>query len=75
MTARRVIELDNRGLPPPQPMLRILDTLDQCGDGVDLIARNDREPLFLYPELEERGWLYETEPLPDGSYQVHIWKG
>ena len=47
--------LDNRGLPPPEPMMRILSTLEHLAPGAVLEAWTDREPLHLYPELEARG--------------------
>lgn len=68
----RQVEIDNRGLEPPQPMMRILDLLDGMEEGDELVARNDRQPLFLYPELEERGFTHETEALPDGSFLITI---
>lgn len=68
------IEIDNRGLTPPEPMVRVLDTLEQMGSGDVLLVRNDRRPLFLYPELEDMGYVHETEPLPDGSFLIRIWK-
>ncbi len=49
------LSLDNRGLAPPEPMIRILSALDRLTPGAVLEAWNDREPLFLYPELEKRG--------------------
>ncbi|HUZ64978.1 MAG TPA: DUF2249 domain-containing protein [Acetobacteraceae bacterium] len=47
--------LDNRGLQPPEPMVRILSALEQLAPGEVIEAWNDREPLLLYPELEARG--------------------
>lgn len=47
--------LDNRGLPPPEPMMRILSALEHLAPGAVLEAWTDREPLHLYPELEARG--------------------
>lgn len=69
------VEIDNRGLFPPEPMLRILDALASLPAGGQVLARNDREPIFLYPELQRRGFLYETTPVGDGSFHVRIWKG
>jgi hypothetical protein len=46
--------VDVRGLAPPEPMVTILTLLDALGE---LIAHLDRDPVFLYPELAERGWL------------------
>jgi uncharacterized protein (DUF2249 family) len=59
-------ELDNRGLLPPEPMVRILQALDEMKSGEVLEALNDREPLFLYPELEKRGHAVKTERQPQG---------
>lgn len=70
----RTFELDNRGLEPPQPMLRILNALENMAEDDILVARNDRQPLFLYPELQERGYAYRTEPAEDGGYRITIWK-
>lgn len=67
-------ELDNRGLEPPEPMTRILDKLEEMAPEDVLVARNDRRPLFLYPELEEKGYRHRTEPLDDGSFRITIWK-
>ncbi|MGH7118039.1 MAG: DUF2249 domain-containing protein [Acetobacteraceae bacterium] len=61
--------LDNRGLGPPEPMMRILGALENLGPGQVLEAWNDREPLLLYPELEARGASIRVEPGPAG---VHL---
>jgi uncharacterized protein (DUF2249 family) len=68
------IQLDNRGLLPPEPMVRILEALATLGAEEEVVARNDREPVFLYPELKARGFQYDTSPLDDGSFRVRIWK-
>lgn len=68
----RRVELDNRGLEPPQPMVRVLDALEGLADDDVLVVRNDRRPLFLFPELEERGYAYETEPLEEGGFLITI---
>ncbi|MGH7066520.1 MAG: DUF2249 domain-containing protein [Acetobacteraceae bacterium] len=61
--------LDNRGLGPPEPMVRILSTLEELKPGEVLEAWNDREPLLLYPELEQRGAAITVKPEPEG---VHL---
>ena len=57
--------LDNRGLPPPEPMVRILEAVESLRDGDDLRVLMDREPLLLYPELERRGFEWEFSPLAE----------
>jgi uncharacterized protein (DUF2249 family) len=58
--------LDNRGLEPPEPMIRILDALEHLGSGEVLEALNERDPVFLYPELQARGAAIHTEKVNDG---------
>ncbi len=66
--------IDNRGLEPPAPMMRTLKTLDKMENGDTMAIINDRRPMFLYEELDERGYSHETEPLEDGSYKITITK-
>jgi tRNA 2-thiouridine synthesizing protein A len=66
--------LDNRGLEPPQPMMRTLKNLDKMNSGEKLTIINDRRPMFLYEELDERGYIHETEPQDDGSFMITITK-
>ncbi len=40
-------------------MVRILAALGELGDGDQVVALMDREPLLLYPELERRGFTWE----------------
>ncbi len=55
--------LDVRGLEPPQPLVQILALIDS--GGVDrLIVHHERDPVFLYPELEERGWRCRVAERP-----------
>ena len=70
----RVHTLDNRGLEPPQPMIRTLSKLQKIGDGETLIIHNDRRPMFLFPELDELGYSYETEEAAEGGYRITIRK-
>lgn len=51
--------IDVRGLAPPEPMVAILALLEREGTGHQVIVHHDREPVFLYPELAERGWNHE----------------
>ncbi len=66
--------LDNRGLEPPQPMMRTLKALDEMKKGEKLAIINDRRPMFLYEELDERGYPHQTEQQEDGSFKIVITK-
>lgn len=67
--------IDNRGLEPPEPLVRILDALEHLGSGEVLEAINERDPVFLYPELESRGAAIRTEKRPDGDMRLLIRHG
>jgi hypothetical protein len=56
------VHLDLRGLEPPEPMVAILKLIDGGEAGPVLVAHLDREPIFLYPELDDRGWAHEILP-------------
>ncbi|QHS24410.1 DUF2249 domain-containing protein [Virgibacillus sp. MSP4-1] len=64
--------LDNRGLQPPQPMMRTLDKLEELEQGEQLSIINDRRPMFLFQELDEHGIRYECEPYEDGGFIITI---
>lgn len=69
-----VIELDNRGLEPPQPMVRTLAALDRSRPGDVVKIHNDRVPVFLIEELNSLGCSFTVEDQPDGSAKVTITK-
>jgi hypothetical protein len=54
------VHIDVRGLDPPEPMVEILRLIDQGAIEDVLVAYLDREPIFLYPELDDRGWDHEV---------------
>lgn len=51
-------EIDVRQLEMPKPMIAILDELDHLDKGEALYVRHKKVPLFLFPELEDRGFSY-----------------
>lgn len=67
--------LDNRGLEPPNPMIRTLEALDSMAPGEVLVIHNDRVPVYLLPQLADAGADYQVEEQPDGSARVRITKG
>jgi hypothetical protein len=56
------LHLDVRGLDPPGPMVAILCLIDGGEAGNAMTVHLDREPIFLYPELEDRGWSHQLLP-------------
>ena len=72
MTDTQPSQLDARGLEPPQPMMKILEALATLPAGAELVAHTDRQPMLLYPMLEQRGFTCETTRQSDGSHITHI---
>jgi uncharacterized protein (DUF2249 family) len=70
--ATQALEVDSRGLEPPLPMIKILETLAKVPADTELRARTDRRPIHLYAQLEERGFSAQTEEQTDGSFLTHI---
>ena len=68
--------LDNRGLEPPQPMMRALEWLDgreEAKNGaLGLEIWNERVPALLLPELDERGFSYDIRDEGDATVVVRI---
>lgn len=68
--------MDLTGLTPPDPMVRILEALADMPGGAVLFALLDREPLFLLPELAQRGHEWAGNMAADGqSYRLLIRSG
>lgn len=62
------LEVDARGLEPPEPMMRILSAIDRLGDGQALRALTDRRPVHLLADLQNRGFDAACEEQADGSW-------
>jgi hypothetical protein len=56
------VHADLRGLEPPEPLVTVLRLIDLGEVDAVLIAHFDREPIFLYPELDDRGWSHDIVP-------------
>lgn len=69
-----IVKLDNRGLEPPQPMMRTLAALERIRPGDEVHIHNDRVPVFLIEELNNLGYPFTVDEQPDGSAKVKITK-
>ena len=67
--------IDVRGLEPPQPMLAILRLLEAPDTGDTVIVHHEREPMFLYPELAERGWRHELVTGEPDEVRLRLQRG
>jgi uncharacterized protein (DUF2249 family) len=72
--ATPVLDVDARGLEPPQPLVKILEALATLPIGAQLRAQTDRRPMHLYTHLEERGFTGETEEQADGHFVTYVYR-
>jgi uncharacterized protein (DUF2249 family) len=63
--------MDLRGLQPPEPIVRIFQTLERL-PGAPLRVILPHEPAPLYSLLRERGYSYAGSPRADGGFEVLI---
>lgn len=69
-----IFELDVRNLEPPEPMVKILETLPKLSDDTILLVHHHREPLMLYDKLIERGYNAVANKIEDNYYKIVITK-
>ncbi len=53
------LHIDTRGLQPPDPFVAVIWHIEQPGQQGPVTVYLDRNPIYLFPELAERGWSYE----------------
>ena len=53
------VHVEVRGLLPPNPFVTIIGLIERLAPGQTLTVHHDRDPVPLYAELAERGWLAE----------------
>jgi uncharacterized protein (DUF2249 family) len=70
---RRVIDV--RGLEPPRPMVEVLEAIDRLAPGAELEVLHDRRPALLYPLLEDRGYVHDTDEPELGLVRIRIRRG
>ncbi len=67
--------LDVRGLEPPEPMVKILEALERLTPGETLEVLHERRPMLLYPQLDDRGFVHETDEVERGVTRIRIRRG
>jgi uncharacterized protein (DUF2249 family) len=66
----KIHTVDVRQLEMPKPMLTILDALDKLAKDEALFVYHKRIPVFLLPEISERGFEYRIKEIGEG--EVHL---
>ena len=65
---------DASDMEPPEPLIRTLALADDLRAGDYLRFRHRREPIPLYDNLQQRGFLFITCAVSDDAYEVFIWR-
>jgi uncharacterized protein (DUF2249 family) len=68
------ISIDVSELIPPEPMIKILEALEDLEPGSSLLVNHVRRPMHLYPRLDELDYSHETQEVGPGHVQVLIQK-
>lgn len=66
--------LDVSHLEPPEPLVRVLAEVEALQPGEYLRMLHHRDPVPLYPLLEEQGFAYETRPGKQTAFEILIWR-
>ncbi len=67
------IVVDARGLEPPEPMVRVLNALDELPRGERLLMLIHIEARPLFRRLQRNQFAYRCELKPEGHFEVTIW--
>lgn len=66
------IELDMRDREPPEPLFETLYRIDDAQPGDVIRLRIHREPLMLYPQLQQMNIPWNVERFGDPDWVVRI---
>lgn len=66
--------IDVSMLEPCEPLERTLAALQELQPGDYLHVLHRREPMLLYPLLEQGGFGWRTRPGGPAGYEVFIWR-
>jgi uncharacterized protein (DUF2249 family) len=72
--ADNLVFADVRDLEMPEPMIRILETLDTLPEGKALFVYHKKLPVFLLPELKERKFDYRVNEIAPGEVHLLIFR-
>ncbi|CAN5179408.1 hypothetical protein BH09BAC5_BH09BAC5_03000 [soil metagenome] len=70
----KIREIDVRELEMPEPMMKILENLQDLPEDQALFVHHKRIPVYLLPELKDRRFDFRTNEISDGNVQLLIFK-
>ncbi|MDT8445611.1 MAG: DUF2249 domain-containing protein [bacterium] len=73
MALKDPLLVDCRELPPPEPMVLVLEALEALPKGKKLLMRHRMRPVHLLPILTTRGFDYAFEIEEADLVELLIW--
>ncbi len=67
-------KVDVRDLPMPQPMITILGAIENLPDDKALFVFHKKIPVFLLPELKEKGFDFRIKEISENQVHLLIFK-
>lgn len=68
------ITIDVSDLVPPEPLVRIMESLEHLPSGGRLLVHHVRRPVHLYPQLDQAGFRHQTREIGPGRVELLIEK-
>ena len=68
------VTIDISELVPPEPMIKVLETLETLPEDGRLLVHHVRRPIHLYTRLDEMGYAHDTREIGPGQIEVMIQK-
>lgn len=72
--ANNLETVDVRDLPMPQPMMTILSAIENLSVGKALFVYHKKIPVFLLPELKEKGFDFRIKEISENQVHLLIFK-
>lgn len=66
------VHIEVRGLAPPSPFVLILKLIESVADATPVIVHHDRDPVPLYAELAQRGWMAQRIEGDAGEVRLRL---
>lgn len=70
----QLVRIDVRQLPMPQPMITILEALESLPKGSALFVQHKKIPVFLLPELKDKGFAWSIQETDGEGVQLLIFR-
>ena len=68
------ILVDAREMEPPEPLVRVMEAVDQFKSTEKVVMLHRHKPCQLLDKLDAKGLKHNTIEFEDGSVEITIWQ-